>query len=418
VLRVSRIRRLYGLKKAAMTVLDGTGRLRLARHLFGDRLVETRVPFPRDVHITGTRGKIYSRQSITGEDREGNAIRRLVAPAAKLRGEIARIFGRLPAGSVIAGTQRIEDCLFDSGVVHHDTPSMHFGELRGRNAWEHCPGGLFIGAENISIADVEAMARAFMATDPAPFTSMDEDPPPDWKWRNQWPYRATRMRRMRRMRGSSTSTSPVAVPVHPDPRVQDVLELVREDELLQGIDRLRPVWHRRHLTLLNDLCLDVTYDAIHSHKHLVAGGNPIERARNATGIVPFSPDDLAKAHPSIFRTPSAAEHALRNYRRNLQEDEKWGLAVVSYRRVGQRGPEARLLLDKTRYPDEPGAVAAIERAIGRRLQSYQGIDLYGGGRKPETAPVVRPDPWMAPAPRQPGSGAAPPSVMVHGPPDG
>jgi hypothetical protein len=343
-LGVARLHRLRGLKHAALTVLDGTGKLGLARKLYGERLGETRVVFDRQAYVIGTRGKSYSKQSITAEDRNGHTISNKVASAARLRGEISTIYDRLPAGSAICATKRVEDILFDSGAVHPDTPSMHFGDLRGRNAWEACPGGLFISAENVAIADVEAMARAFLASDPVPFVSMDHAAPKGWRYEHQWPYRATRMRRMR-----DGTLSPVEVPVHPDPRVQEVLQLIREDELLQGIDRLRSVWHRRQIAMLNDLCIDVTYDAIYLHKHLVAGGNPVERAYLATGIVPQTPADLHRAHPAIFRSPKAAEHALKNYPINPNSSPIWDCGVVFYRRIGQRGPEAKLWIDHSRH---------------------------------------------------------------------
>jgi hypothetical protein len=313
---------------------------------------------------------------------------------------------------VICASKRVEGMLFDTGAVHPDTPSMHFGDLRGRNTWEHYPGGLFVGAENISIGAVEAMARAFMADDAVPFVSMDHTTPKDWRRKHQWPYVATRMRRMR-----DGTLSPIDVPVHPDPRVQDVLELVREDELLQAVDRLRAVWHRRQLVLLNDLCLDVTYDEIETHKHLTAGGNPIRRAFLATGVVPHTPELLHRAHPGIFSTPAAAEHAARNYRRTAYRSPIWKLAVVSFRLAGQRGPEAKASVDRTRWPDDAALIAAIETFAGP-LQSFQGVALRSGAT-PANAPPMQPNAGrVPPEPCQPGSGAAPPSIWVHGPPEG
>jgi hypothetical protein len=371
------------MKHAAITILDGTGRASLARHIYGPRLVETRIPFPRLAHIIGTRGKSYSKQSITARDRDGNTIRNKESSAARLRGEIAAIFNRLPAGAAIGASKKVEDVLFESGAVHSDTLTMHFAALRGRNEWEHCPGGLFVGAENVSVADIEAMARAFMATDPAPFVSMDEAAPEGWRWEKQWPYRATRMRRMR-----DGTTAPVEVPLHPDPRVQDVLELIREDELVQAIDRLRPVWHRRHIALLNDLCLDVTYDRIYTHKHLAAGGDPVERAYLASGVVPQTPADLHHAHPTIFGSEAAAEHGWRNYRQNGGETPIGDSAVVSYRRTGQRGPEAPAFIDRSRHPTREAQIAAIEAAIGGKLQSYQSVAVRHDDR-PDDPPVDR-----------------------------
>jgi hypothetical protein len=114
-----------------------------------------------------------------------------------------------------------QSSLIDSSTFPSVDPP---GELRGRNGWEHKPGLLGVGAENVSIGAAEAIARAFMATDPVPFVSMDEPAPKGWRYANRWPYRATRMRRF-----EGDRLSPVAVPVHPDPRVQAVLEVIRED---------------------------------------------------------------------------------------------------------------------------------------------------------------------------------------------
>jgi hypothetical protein len=221
---------------------------------------------------------------------------------------------------------------------------------------------------------------------------------------------------MRRMRDGSAA--PVEVPVHPDPRVQDVLELIREDELVQAIDRLRPVWHRRHYALLNDLCLDLTYDRIYSHKHLAAGGDPVERAYLATGIVPLSPQDLHRAHPAIFRTERSAEWALQNYHVDPDRTPIWDCEVVSYRRAGQRGPEARTHLDRSRYPTREVQIAAIEAAISCKLTVYQGVAVQRDDDRPGDKVASRHPAWARSEPRQPGRGAAPPSIMVHGPPDG
>lgn len=410
-IEVSRRRSLRGLKHASLTVLDGTANVELSRVLYGSRLAHVHVPFDRLAHVIGTKGKGYSRQSITGEDRHGNAVNARSGTAAKLRGELGEIHARLPAGSMVCGTKRAVDSMFDTGAVPSDTPAAHFGALRGLNTWEHCPGGLFIGAERVSITDLESLARAYLADDPAPFVSMDHPTPDGWAYR-QWPYKATRMRRMR-----DGSLAPVEVEVHPDPRVQRVHELIREAELVQAIDRVRSVWHRRQIVVANDLCLDLTYDAIYRHRQLVAGGNPVERAFLASGIVPHTPELLHLAHRTIFRTPKAAEHARKNYPQTPSESPLWDFGVVSFRLVGQRGPEAKATIDRTRWPDDAALIAAIE-AFSGPLQSFQGVALRSG-ETPAFKPVMPTFAgWVPPAPRQPGNGAAPPSIMVHGPPDG
>jgi hypothetical protein len=412
-LRIARLQKPLGLKHSTLTILDGTGKSELARKLFGDRLEVTEVRFDRKAHVTGTRGRSYSRQSITGEDRDGKAVSYRTASSARLRGDIAAIYNRLPAGSAVCATQRVEEILVDSGALPLDTPTMHFGALRGRNTWEHCPGAVLVGAENITLTDIEALARAYMATDPVPFVSMAHEAPKGWRYEHQWPYRATRMRRMR-----DGSQSPIDVPVHPDPRAQEVLELVREDELLQAFDRTRSVWHQRQMVLLNDLCLDVDYDVIEGHKHLAAGGNPLERAFLATGIVPHTPFDLHRAHPAIFRSEAAAEHALRNYRLFAHRSPIHELAVVPYRRKGQHGPDAKLSLDLARYPRVEDAIPAVQAAIGAKLRAFGGVSLLEEGEPFAVYCARVHTTWpRQPPPRGPGRGAAPPSIWLHGPPE-
>ena len=366
-------------------------------------------------YVKGSKGKSYSKTSITAEDRDGNIIRGREQPAARLRGDIAKIYAQLPAGCSVFATKRVEEILIDSGALPPDTPTMHFGDLRGKNSHQHDPGALLVSAENVGIGDVEAKARAFLADDPVPFVSMDHVPLPTdkWKrWEHQWHYWATRMRRMR-----DGTLSPVEVPVHPDPRMQAVLEITREDELIQAVDRLRSIWNRRQFTLLNNLCLDLTYDEIDTHKHLVLGGNPIMRALLATGILPHTPELLHRAHPTIFRSPKAAEMALARYPQNPGGSLLWDLRVSPFRRVGQTGRDAKATVDRTRWPDDAALIAAIEAFTGP-LQSFQGAPVPRGAAGAAMPATPMGAGWVPPAPRRPGRGAAPPSVWVHGPPDG
>jgi hypothetical protein len=243
----------------------------------------------------------------------------------------------------------------------------------------------------VSIRALEDRARAFMVDDDGPFVSMDDPAPKGWEFK-QWPYKATRMRRMR-----DGSLQPVEVEVHPDPRVQAVHEQVREAELLQAVDRLRSVWHQRQIVLLNDLCLNMTYDVVYRHKDIVAGGSVIDRLFRETGFVPLSPADLHGLYPGKFKTPKAAERALRNSPLNLNGSSIWKVAVVRYRREGQHGPEARLLINPNRHPDVQAA--AIEKLPS--LQSVNGVPC-SPVQAQKAAPVIHAKP------PQPGRTAAVP----------
>ena len=52
----------------------------------------------------------------------------------------------------------------------------------------------------------------------------------------------------------------IEVQVHFDARCQTVLEQIREAEMVQAIDRVRPVFNRRKIFVLNNLPLDLTVD--------------------------------------------------------------------------------------------------------------------------------------------------------------
>jgi hypothetical protein len=122
--------------------------------------------------------------------------------------------------------------------------------------------------------------------------------------------------------------------------------------------------------------------AIYSHKYLVAGGTPIERAFLAT--VPLSPEDLHHAHPAIFRTPKAARQALRDNRR-----------------IGQRGPEAGRSSTAAALPPRPPP----SQRSGPQLAAIaviRGVILCRDGEPPTAQPYH----WMVQAPRQPSSWTA------------
>jgi hypothetical protein len=54
--------------------LDGTGSLALNRKIFGDRMTAERFASPRDAEVYQVASKIFSRQSLTGCDRNGSPI--------------------------------------------------------------------------------------------------------------------------------------------------------------------------------------------------------------------------------------------------------------------------------------------------------------------------------------------------------
>jgi hypothetical protein len=124
----------------------------------------------------------------------------------------------------------------------------HFGAVRSRNDYERCAAGIIAGREQTWATVPEGYARAIYADSPEPLNLTGE-------------Y----ARAARRIRMRDGSTVPVEVDVHPDPRVQRIVELFRERESEQGADRLRVIYNaeRKTLYLLSNLPLeDITVDRV------------------------------------------------------------------------------------------------------------------------------------------------------------
>jgi len=365
---VSRLRKPHGIKHAAVLALDGTGDEALNRALFGPTLQHERIAVERDAYVTGTIGKQYSRQSMTGVDANDKPIASKAVSSAKLRAEIGDIARAMPGTCAVFSNQSTIDALIEGAAIAEHAPVGHFNRLRGLNGWEEKRSALVAGQNSMRIADLETLTRAYTVADPVPFVSMDGPlAPEDAGWEcQQWPFVATRMRRMK-----DGGLSPVTVPVHPDPRCQRVLEQLREAECVQAADRVRPIFNPRDLTFMNNLCLDVTYDVIRTHRELVAGGNPLERAFAMTGLLPLNGEDLYRSNPGLFVSMRAASRALENYPPPPKRTSLCDGGVVSYRTEGQRGPASRALIDLAWHPDP---LAALRRNLGK-ITEFQGVKL-------------------------------------------
>src|SRR6266481_5771085 len=103
------------------------------------------------------------------------------------------------------------------------------------------------------------------------------------------------------------------VSVHPDPRVQAVIEQTREAEMLQAIDRLRLIHSEKRKTvyILCSIPLDIPVDELVTWKQLT-GDRRLSDAlaeSDARGwdALPLAPRELARLFPALWQTAKAAE---------------------------------------------------------------------------------------------------------------
>jgi hypothetical protein len=229
----------------------------------------------------------------------------------------------------------------------------HFGAIRGVDRWKNFDTAVIVGRNQPPISAVEAVARAIWFDDAQPLVFAD-----NWVVEN----------RGYRVRGALPATG-VEVVVHPDRRVQAVLEQLRERESTQAVDRLRLIHAQKpkEVILLSNIPLDIDVDELRSWDEIVHGTR-LERAWAALdGVLPLAPTWLAKRFPALWATPAAAEADVRASGKNREFSNRLIIRnptvyTFRYQPPGQRRPSHALSvlpLDQTQ--------TELTRLIGKPL---------------------------------------------------
>ena len=378
---VSRVRRPYRVRKETPVLcLDGTGSLSLNRKIFGGHMTAERFAVPRDAKVYQVSSKTFSRQSITGTNRDGTPrSNRNVTEAATLRAQVVEFLGMLPGNVLLVSYKAAIEALIDDLPAHVTT--AHFGGLRGLNTFEQCETVVVMGREQPSAQAVEALTRPFAATEPEPFLPMGEY------------VLQTRGRRMR----DPDAPNLVEAQVHSDPRCQSMLEQIREAEMVQAIDRVRPIFNHRKVFVLNNLPLDLTVDRAMTWPELRPGKFAKAYARH--GVLPLSPGDLTHCFPDLWKSDAAAKAALKWWQKTGGESQidilfggitlfSSGPSRASYRRKGQRGPLACALVRS----ELPAPRSTLEGLVGELVE----FQLERSPRSPDKPSALDTSPHRLP----------------------
>jgi hypothetical protein len=177
--------------------------------------------------------------------------------------------------------------------------------------------------------------------------------------------------------------------VHPDPRVQAVIEQVRERETAQAIDRLRLI-HRTvpaRVIVLSNAVLDLTVDHLVTWKEIMP--SRFEQAAARGPAMPLSASELARCFPDLWETEAVAKKDLQREatgyasydgetftsQSELNRDKspieeflygkcpyliRRGLLKIRYRRLGQRGRASPAAV----RTDAADPRAALESVVG------------------------------------------------------
>jgi hypothetical protein len=225
-----------------------------------------------------------------------------------------------------------------------------FGNIRGIDRYKDFDTVIVAGRHQPPPYAVEATARALFATAPKPLRLLETG---DVKWPTE--ARGYTMK--------DSSQVGIEVERHPDDRVQRVLELTREAETAQAIDRLRLI-HRTNparVYLLSNLPVDVEVDRLVTLKELTKGPSRLEQAASRGLAVPLSASELHRCFSGLWATAKAAEHDLNTPGSPINILlGKGGYLKSSYRRAGQRGRPTPALIRS----DAPDPRAALEAVVG------------------------------------------------------
>ncbi len=139
----------------------------------------------------------------------------------------------------------------------------------------------------------------------------------------------------------------VNVQVHPDPRVQKLLEQIRESESVQGIDRLRLLRDNRAGTdrqvfILSSVPVDVTVDHLWGWKRLQS---VLALVEEADGLLPLNPKHMMKRCPLLATSERTAKGLVSELKRArfLIGIYIRDVALYNYRTKGQKRPSEALV---------------------------------------------------------------------------
>jgi hypothetical protein len=266
---------------AGLLLLDADADIEINRRLFGERLeaVDIRVRRKAEV-IQAISTKLSKRRLLLGTPDATRVLGQIRALADREAGEDRRV--------LIVTYKRVR-CLLTGEDPDEDlglhglcgrTAVIHFGALRGIDAFRDYDTVIVAGRQQLPPHAVEATARALFATDPEPLHLLVTNDAGNGTW-------STEARGYTMKNGSQVG---VEIERHPDDRVQRVLELTREAETAQAIDRLRLI-HRAttaRVILLSNLPVDVEVDRLVTWRELMRGPSRLEQAASRGPAVPLS----------------------------------------------------------------------------------------------------------------------------------
>jgi hypothetical protein len=333
-------RRPWPFHERRLLVLDGTANAEILRQFVPSLSTAPEIRVQRNARVVQVTNATFYR---------GSLLKRTATPDGKSKCEpkprllevgefIARtalnrktlVVTNKPARCALTGED--EHGTLPISAQYRGADIAHFGNIRGSNEFKEHEIAIILGRDEPTVAAAEQRAMAIWYDTKEPIGRIT----PDINGRIN--YR----KRTRRYLMRDGSTKLVNASVHPDPRVQAVVEQAREAEMVQAIDRLRLIHNEKRKTvyILCSIPLDIPVDELVTWKQLT-GDRRLSDAlaecdERGCDALPLAARQLHRLFPKLWATKKAAERwlekdPLKAYRGIVRV---WGV-LNTYRPPGQ-----------------------------------------------------------------------------------
>jgi hypothetical protein len=334
-----------------LLLLDGTANPEILRQFVPKLQDMPEIRVARKARVVQVRDLTFFRHSLVERAPAGEDGATKWRPTARLAA-VAEFIGRVAQeGRTLVVTNKRVRCALTGDKANGKLPVSgqyagadiaHFGNIRGTNEFEDHDVVIILGRDQPSARAAERRTMAIWYDTKQSIRCIS----PGSKREVQYPYRG----RHYTMRDGSQQR-PVRVRVHPDRRVQAVVEQVREAEMVQAIDRLRLIHSEREKTvfILCNIPLDMPVDELITWRQLAGDGRLVKALEaceeNGWEALPLTPGELTRLFPELWGTEKAAEHWLGNNPLNplISIIRLWGV-IGAYRRAGRRGRWSKALV--------------------------------------------------------------------------
>jgi hypothetical protein len=229
---------------------------------------------------------------------------------------------------------------------------VHFNGLRGSDEWKDFDAVVIIGRNEPPVVAVEELGRAVFFDDEQ-----------DLLLSGEWGLAKRGYRIPGKKYGVDTT-------VHPDARVQAIVEQLRECESEQAIDRLRLVHAEKtkDVVILSNLPINIDVHELMSWDDITKGSRLQRAFLELDGVMPLRPGWLSKRFSRLWKSEAAAKADVLNACKkagfpNIDTISKTSLSEFKFKTTGQRRWSRCLSI----YEELARTAAELEHLLGERV---------------------------------------------------